>query len=452
MKIRQRLALIHTISAALIMLGLSLFVYFFSSDFRNDEFFNRLRERVVITEQLYVEADRLDPEVLRDIREKFLHTLEQEEEYVIKVPEDQKALADSLKGIYPSAFVERVFKNQIAQFVEEDRQGVAQLFQDPKGNYLIIVTAVDVYGIRKLTNLRGIILVGLLVSLCLLFPISFMAAKRALQPLTQKIRKAQKISADNLHVRLEVYNKKDEIGQLASTFNQMLDRLETAFEMQKNFISNASHEIRNPITAIQGQSEVILQKERSPQEYQESLQRINQESNRLGALVTALLDLAKTGFEDTKLALSPVRLDELLFDIVAELSQRKNLSQIKIHLDDLPENPDQLIIQGNAQLLRVAFLNLLENAAKFSNPTPVDLSLNMSEKKQDVIIRDYGIGIPQEDLKHILEPLYRAQNARAFKGFGIGLAMTDRILKLHCGSLAFTSKENEGTSARVSFC
>ncbi|MEL7531178.1 MAG: HAMP domain-containing protein, partial [Bacteroidota bacterium] len=268
MKIRQRLALIHTISAALIMLGLSLFVYFFSSDFRNDEFLNRLRERVVITEQLYVEADRLDPDVLRDIREKFLHTLEQEEEYVIKVPENREAFADSLREIYPSNFIKRVFRDQIASFEEEDRQGVAQLFHDPKGDYLIIVTAVDVYGIRKSTNLRGIILVGLLVSLLFLFPISLITAKRALQPLTQKIRKAQKITADNLHVRLKVFNEKDEIGQLANTFNQMLDRLETAFEMQKNFISNASHEIRNPITAIQGESEVILKKERSPEEYQ----------------------------------------------------------------------------------------------------------------------------------------------------------------------------------------
>ncbi|MEM6348712.1 MAG: HAMP domain-containing sensor histidine kinase [Bacteroidota bacterium] len=452
MKIRQRLALIHTFSAFAVLLGLSLFIYFFSTDFRSDEFFNRLRERVVITEQLYVEADRLDPDVLRDIREKFLHTLEEEEEYVIKVPENQQPLIDSLKNIYLSAFVERVFKDQIAEFEDGDRQGVAQLFHDPKGDYLIIVTAIDVYGIRKSTNLRGIILVGLLASLLLLFPISLITAKRALQPITQKIRKAQKITADNLHVRLRVFNEKDEIGQLANTFNQMLDRLETAFEMQKNFISNASHEIRNPITAIQGESEVILQKERSPQEYQESLQTINQESNRLAALVTALLDLAKTGFDDAKLQLKAVRLDELLFDIVAELSQRKNISPVHFLLEDLPENSDELIIQGNAQLLRVAFLNLLENAAKFSYPTPVELSLSIKDQKQEVIIRDHGIGIPQEDLKHILEPLYRAQNARAFKGFGIGLAMTDRILRLHCGTLAFTSRENEGTTVRVSFC
>lgn len=452
MKIRQSLALIYTLSAAFVLLGLSVFVYFFSSDFRNGEFINRLRERVVITEQLYVEADRLDPKVLRDIRDKFLHTLEQEEEYVIKVPLDRAAIADSLQQIYPADFIERVFKDQIAEYETGDRQGVAQLFHDPKGDYLIIVSAVDVYGIRKSTNLRGILLVGLVVSLLLLYPFSLLVAKRALQPITVKIRKAQKITADNLHVRLQVLNEKDEIGQLAKTFNQMLDRLETAFEMQKNFISNASHEIRNPITAIQGESEVILRKERSPQEYQEALELVNKESNRLAALVTALLDLAKTGFEDTKLSLSPVRLDELLFDIVAELSQRQNISRIQFHLEALPENPDRLILQGNAQLLRVAFLNLLENAAKFSNPSPVDLYLSINDSNQEIVIRDHGIGIPHGDLKHILEPLYRAENARSFKGFGIGLAMTDRILKLHCGSLAFTSKEGEGTTARVSFC
>ncbi|MEL6651842.1 MAG: hypothetical protein AAFQ87_13655, partial [Bacteroidota bacterium] len=171
MKIRQRLALIYTLSAAVVLVGLSLFVFIFSADFRNAEFFDRLRERVIITEQLYVEADRLAPDVLQDIRDKFLHTLEQEEEYVMKVPTDRRQIVDSLKQIYPSDFIERVFKDQIAEYSQPPRQGVAQLFHDPKGDYLIIVTAVDIFGIRKLTNLKGILLVGLLVSLILIYPV-----------------------------------------------------------------------------------------------------------------------------------------------------------------------------------------------------------------------------------------------------------------------------------------
>ncbi|MEL6592347.1 MAG: HAMP domain-containing sensor histidine kinase, partial [Bacteroidota bacterium] len=298
---------------------------------------------------------------------------------------------------------------------------------------------------------KGILLVGLLVSLILIYPVSLWAAQRALRPLSTKIRKAQRITASNLHLRLQVLNEKDEIGQLALTFNEVLDRLEMAFEMQKNFISNASHEIRNPITAIQGESEIILTKERSPKEYQEALQMINQESNRLGALVTALLDLSKTSAEDTELIQVPIRLDEVLIDLVAELAQRHDHNRFQLQFDEMPEDTDQLIIQGNPPLLRVAFINLLENAAKFSDPNPVQISLRLDDDRLEVVIRDHGIGIPAEDFSHILEPLYRASNARSYKGFGIGLAMTDRILNLHCGKLAFTSRESEGTTARVSF-
>jgi signal transduction histidine kinase len=448
MKIRNRLPLIFTLSTAFVLVGLSLFVYFFSASFRQNEFFRRLNDRVDITEKLYLEEENLSREVYLEIREKFLHTLPKEVEDLYRLG---PGLKDELLEKYPEPFIEELLLKQYSQFEEEERQGVGRLYHSTKGDYVVIVTAIDASGIRKLINLRGILLVGSLLSLSLLFLISWLEARQLLKPISDQIAKARQIGASNLHLRLDLVHGKDEMAEMALTFNRMLDRLESAFEIQKNFISNASHEIKNPLTAIIGEAEISLEKSRSNEEYEQSLKTISLEADRLNTLVTNLLSLAKAGLDSSQITRHGFRLDELLLDIAGKLDWRLPGHQVRVDFSQAPSEPEQLDMDGNANLLGIALTNLIENACKFSENAEVQLCLMEKGGKVQVVIRDQGIGIPKTDLERIKQPFYRSENARAFKGFGIGLSLTEKIIRLHGGSLDFLSEEGKGTEARISF-
>jgi signal transduction histidine kinase len=450
MKIRERLALFITVLAWALLLSLSGSVYFFSAQHERAEFTQRLRERVEITEQLFVEADRLDSTVLANIREKFLHTLPDEREEVLEIPQNTDSLRKALQARYPVPFIESVFQDTSASFLLDKRQGVGKWFRKAEGGFLVIVTAEDRYGNQQLHYLQRVLLVGLLVSTLLIFPLVWAYVRTLLRPLEEKIDLAREISASNLHLRLPVGKEQDEMGQLSLTFNAMFDRLEKAFLLQKQFISNASHEIKNPLTAIIGQTEISLEKPRSPEESRATLQLIQQEAERLKRLVDNLLGLATTDQDVSQFKQEPVRLDELLMDLVTTYAAPRKVP-VEIRLPEEVDDPDLWTITANAELIQLAIANLLDNAIKYSVDQGVLVSLSYQGGKVSLTIQDQGIGIPPGDLPYVFEPLYRAENARTHQGFGIGLSLTRRIIELHQAELHMTSEPNIGTRVILSF-
>lgn len=451
MKIRDRLALIFTISAAGILLVVSLVIYFSSANFRKQNFFNDLKEEIRLREQLLRSENGLSAVNDHAIQEVKSVEVQREKKSVVLPLSNKKVVEDSLKAHFPPDFVEELLRQGYAEFQTNEYEGVGQLFQREEERYVFIIAAKDRHGKAQLDNLKKLLSGGFIFSVLLLYIFGRLSARHILKPIAGKIQKARRISASNLHLRLNVYNEKDEMGQLAITFNDMLDRLETSFEMQKNFISNASHEIRNPLTAIIGETEVCLEKRRKPEEYVESLNNISREADRLDALVNNLLSLAKTGFDETQLVRKETRLDEVLLEARVKVDKTYPANQIRIDFSDLPENPDWISINGNFNLLQAAFTNLMENACKFSDNEEVLVKLSASEKAIQVSIEDKGVGIPPQELKNIFQPFYRARNARSFKGFGIGLSLTDKIIRLHKGQMNISSEEGKGTTIELIF-
>jgi signal transduction histidine kinase len=451
MKIRDQILLVYTASSAAVLLGLGLAIYFFFSHFRTQEFFDRLNERVEITEKLFLEEKTLEPEVYQRFRSEFLHILPQEVEEVYELKEDRAAVEASLKALYPEAFVEKLFEKQSAMFEEDEKQGVGKIYTINQKDYVVIVTAVDTYGIRKLQDLSLILWIAYPFSILLIMIIGKVAAQRAFQPVMDKIQQVNAISASNLHLRLDIQNPNDEIGQLGMTFNRMLDRLETSFEIQKNFVSNASHELKNPLTAIIGEADYCLDKERSKEEYIQALKSIAVEADQLNNLVTNLLSLAKADFHSGTLFREDIRLDEILIEVMSQVQQRYPQQSLQFEASTLPENAELLEVPGNENLLRAAFTNLIDNACKFSQNKPVKIWLKERPQGMSVFIQDQGIGITSQDLHHILVPFFRAENVRQIKGFGIGLPLTDKIIRLHQGQLIVKSEPDKGTLVEVFF-
>lgn len=272
-------------------------------------------------------------------------------------------------------------------------------------------------------------------------------ARRALKPVDDISRTALEIEEKDLSRRIPVKTK-DELGRLAATLNQMIERLERAFKRQREFTGDASHELRTPLSVIQAEASLALQKERSPEEYRESLATISEEAKHMGAIIEELLTLARADSGTEKLVFDAMDLGELLRGVAADgevLCQEKGLH---FRTDDWPS----IGIRGDRAKLRQLFLNLLDNAVKY---TPaggtVILSVKVAGGEAVVTVRDTGMGIPPEHLPHIFERFYRVDKARsrAEGGAGLGLAIALHIAQSHGGTITVESEIGKGSAFHV---
>lgn len=275
--------------------------------------------------------------------------------------------------------------------------------------------------------------------------------KKLIDPIKEITVDMNNISTENLYVRLKSHKQEDELGDLIRTFNNMLDRLETSFETQNNFISNASHELNTPLTSIIGEAEVALKRERTAEEYVETLQSILTEAEKLDKKTKALLFLAQTGFNGKALKFETVRIDQLIFDVLETVNKIHADNHVVLDLSKIPDNPELLKVKGNEQLLHLALTNLISNAYKYSNNQEVVVSIDANNAAIVIKVIDLGIGIPQDEIPYIFDPFFRASNTGNFEGYGIGLPLARNIIRLHGGKILFTSMENKSTEVIVEF-
>lgn len=452
MKIRDKISLIFTLLTGALLLFIFLFIYYFSYVYTENEFYLKLQERTHVAAQTYLEQDELSPAEYEKILGKHLQAIPGEQELFLQVDTLQKTVIHpALFSGLPSSFLEDIFNDQYGQIKLGSTYYSGILYPDNEGDYIVIVSARDQSGVGQMRRLLNILILSFLLGLVLTYFVGIFYSDRILSPISAIAEKANEIGATNLHLRLETGHTRDELDELAATFNRMLDRLEASFETQNSFINNASHELRNPLTAILGETEIALNKDRSAEEYRQSLETIQKEAQRLDLLVNSLLKLAQTGLEDKRLIIAPLRIDELLMEVKRHLDSIRPDNQVKFDFTDLPEASDFLLIQGNESLLTVAFNNLIDNACKFSDDQEVMIKIKANKQKVTLSIADQGVGIPEGDIYKITEPFFRADNARAFRGFGVGLPLANKIIKIHGGSTTIHSAIHQGTRVIVEF-
>ena len=446
MRIRDKLTLSFSITVSLILLVFSFTVHFFSSQYRKNEFYNRLKQRVDITEKMFLERENFNADDFKRIEDQFLKRLPEETEEVIPLTENFR---NQLKQKYPAQFLDELIDKEVAYFEINERQGSGRIFHLTDGDFIVILTAVDQVGIRMMSYLITIIVLSLAGSILSIIVISYYYSGKVLNPISKKIQKANAISVRNLHERLMVYDPEDEIGELAIAFNKMLDRLTTAFEAQKSFIDNASHEMRNPLTAILGEAEVALEKERTNEEYRDSLKSIALEADRLNNLVNNLLQLATISYRDVSFKRELIDVKQLLTETKNKVDFSFPENKVRLKFEDF-FNKRTVFVNGNSHLLQTALLNIIDNANKFSFFNPVDVNIDyVINGKISIAVRDSGVGIPQEDIPKVTQPFHRAANVRNIQGTGIGIPLSVKIIELHKGSFEIYSELNKGTEAKI---
>lgn len=295
------------------------------------------------------------------------------------------------------------------------------------------------------------IVLGALIAMLLAVLGGLFLANQALRPIDKVTRTAQVISTRDLSRRIDYDGPADEIGRLAQTLDQMLDRLEKGFEQERRFTSDASHELRTPLTALKGRIEVTLSRSRSGEEYQQTLLELNREVDRLVRLSNELLYLARLEQSGpSEQQFENLNLSELLDSMVDSLQASAELKQIELTTDI----SDELYLPGNLDQLTRLFLNLVDNALKY---TPEGGRIIIRAKKLEktgqvyISVSDNGPGIAREHLPRLFQRFYRAQSDRASTtgGAGLGLAIAHEIARQQDGTLEVESQEGKGSTFKV---
>ncbi len=313
---------------------------------------------------------------------------------------------------------------------------------------LVLQTAASLENIENDLN-RLLLIFWIVIPLALLITglTAFFISKKAFNPVIQMAETANRISIDSLDKRLDLPNTRDEIYGLGETLNQMIERIDNSVKSQRQFIADASHEIKTPLTIIQTELELV-EKKLVDLSLKENIQVALSEVERLNGLVQSLLTLVKLESFQNILNLKNIRLDELLVECFRTMKKTadENNIQLTVSLSDPVE------IKGDEEKLKSIFINLIDNAVKYSGKNSV-VSIEMRKSNNDSVeisVADNGQGMTTEEANNVFKRFYRSNETRSdISGSGLGLSITKKLVEMHNGKIKVQSSPGKGSKFTV---
>lgn len=453
MQIRTRLTVqFIIITAGIFMLAL-IFIYV---QFRNhalNEFFMVLESNARMTGEMMLQhEDDLKPISTKSQRQPARHQLPFSENIVLYNSAHERVFAIN-PGEAPVDFrtLSAIKKNKTQRFINGRFDAFGALLTAPSGKEYIVISE-GIFDDSRLLQLRNILSITFLLIIGSVAAGGWFYAGQALHPVSRIVREVEEMLPSDLSKRLRMTGEKDEISHLIATFNRLLDRIEYAFRMQRSFISNVSHELKNPLAAMDAQLQAARRRTLEVTDYQYVLESLHDDVRGISDTAEKLLQLAKLNSEGAEIAFSPIRLDELMLQSRDMLQKMRPDYSVVFEIKEMPEEEEQLFVSANEPLLRTALLNLFDNGCKFSPDHKVRVNVRFSERgDHTVCIQDSGPGIPEKDVKRIFEPFFRSTSTMHVRGSGVGLSLVENILRLHKISIGVESENGNGTTFRLRF-
>lgn len=450
MTIRDRLTLRFTALVSSILLLGFVSIYAFCWYFISSDFYRRLDRKAATTGDMLI-RHRLDADLIRQLNRIRRDQLPNQK---IMTFDGRNSLVfstnEALSLTIPPSVITDIRQRKQKDFRQDGYYLSGSRYMTAAGQFVVIAGAENVYGDAFLRRLLWALagLFGLIIGITALAGRLF--SGEALRPMQQIDQTLGHIFPKNRDERLRVRPEPDEISRLSGTINQLLDRVAESFRLQRMFVANVSHELKNPLTQISSQLEVSLLNQRDPETYRQTIRSVLEDVTQLSALTHELLQLSQVNQERGALLTDTVRLDELTWDIRDEVVAINPRYRVAVELINLPDEPDELTLPGNKTLLCTALKNLIENACKFSDDGQARVRVRFEQDKVSIDIENNGQPIPEADLPYLFEPFYRSrQTADQVRGYGVGLALVDQIVRLHGGQVQVQSGSGLPTTFRI---
>ena len=433
MSIRTKMTMLFLSIVTILLLAFCITIYFLSEVYRQTEYKTRLRQEALTAATVLFNKEEVSPDLLKLLARNQMTALNKEEIVILN---------NKNEIIYQSGFENNDIKKSIITDIktkkelfwqQDEIEKYGMVFKNKSQEYIVITSAIDKYGLSKQRILAWLLSCGSVLVLILSAFGGWFFAGGLLRPMQQMIKKIDNINASHLNLRLSHSNNRDELAQLAFRFNEMLDRLQKAFNAQRSFVSHASHELRTPLTAITGQIQVSLLANDNVDELRLMAKSVLEDVNQLNKLTNNLLDLTSIDADDTNIKVTLINIVELLWQVRSEILKKHNNYEILIALDEIEDHLPE--IYANEALIYTALINLVENGVKFSPDHTIYIKLILSENQVIITFQNKTENISELELESLFEPFKRGNNSKNTKGHGVGLSLTRRIIQLHKGSL-----------------
>jgi signal transduction histidine kinase len=452
MQIRSRLTYQFTYLVSAILFVSYLIIYVFTQQNYKDKFYSRLRQKANTAAELLVNVNQVDSKLLRIIDRANRDILYRENIMAYDTCYERIYRSnDTINFHIDVNRVKEVLKRKEVRFGVEDLEILGTVFVTPEGRIVVFAGAVDQYSADNEKDLKNILIALFLLFVFIVVISGWFFAGRAVNPISEVIKQVDLLSPKRLEQRLETSTSEDEIGKMVATINRLLERIENAFKLQKTFIANVSHELKNPLTKISSQLEVSLLNERKTDEYKQTIASVLEDTQDLAAITESLLELNKISISDYQASFQTIRVDEILWESRSLTLKLNSAYKVQIDTQFMPDDEELLHMKGDEKLVLTAIKNLLENACKFSTHKTAHASIQTEGNWITIKVKNEGKGIPEADIPYIFQPFFRAENTASSKGYGIGLSLVERIVLLHNGQISVQSEINGLTEFTLRF-
>jgi signal transduction histidine kinase len=437
MSFKSRFGLLFSLSVFLILTVSALYVFILNEDYREQEFFMRLKDEAIQSSGISFRNGLPAAEVQNELNANAINSLPNERIAIVDSALQVMFAApnDSQVVINPSYFSIAKSKGS-HRYTEGDRQSVIVYVPSPVTHY-VLVSAFDKYGRSKANNLEIILVFSVVGGLLLSAFLAYFYVRQITKPLNNLKQQMQRINEENLTERLVIDQQDGELSNIAKNFNDMLDRLEHAFETRKNFVQHASHELRTPLANMLSQTEAALTKDLSPNEYKQVFQSLKEDQQDMISLTNSLLLLSQYENLPHLDAWKRMRVDELLYETIEITSTMFRDSVISVHFEEVPEDEELLIFKGNELLIKSALQNLIRNACKYAEDGKVNITISARQQGITIVFDNAGKQILTGEHSKLFIPFFRGENSTNKKGYGLGLSIVQRILSLHKATVRY---------------
>lgn len=441
MNLRVRFAFWFAVFVAIVLSVTFAIIYTRSAEFREEEFFNRLEQRALTTQRLWFDVKEIDSTLLKIIDRNTLTSLKSEQ--VLMFDEDNRLIYSSIDDdsvTYNPALLHRIRKEREINHTDaRTKLETAGLVVRSRGHeHVVMATAYDVYGFRKLANLFDILVFTWVMGLGMTVLLAYLYVRNIVgQPLASLTAQMAAIGENELTTRIKIPINQNELTVLAENFNALLARLEQAFETQHSFVQYASHELRTPLATMLSETENALSQFRSPETYRQTLDSLREEQSRLIDMTNSLLLLSQ--YKKARLAETTpqIRIDEVLYNTMDDLKVSAPEYNTVLGFVNAPDNESGLLVRGNEALLRTAFRNLLENACRYATAQAAQIHLVSQAGQLEIWFDNQGPTLSAVESQRLFTPFFRGGNASGKRGYGLGLAMAQRILGIHGAQIEY---------------